>query len=51
MQPIIATLLASLLTLSLLAAIAAPAVAYDPSVGPPTYWTPHDPSPAGSPPG
>lgn len=47
MQPIIATLL----TLSLLAAIAAPAVAYDPSVGPPTYWTPHDPSPAGSPPG
>ena len=41
----------ALLTLSLLAGVAAPASAYDPSVGPPTYWTPHDPSPPGSPPG
>jgi hypothetical protein len=47
MKPIIPALLA----LSLLAAIAAPAAAYDPSVGPPTAWTPHDPSPPGSPPG
>jgi hypothetical protein len=47
MKPIIPALVA----LSLLAAIAAPAAAYDPSVGPPTYWTPHDPSPPGSPPG
>jgi hypothetical protein len=47
MKPFIPALVA----LSLLAAIAAPAAAYDPSVGPPTYWTPHDPSPPGSPPG
>jgi len=45
-----ATFLA-VLALSLLAGVAAPASAYDPSVGPPTYWTPHDPSPPGSPPG
>jgi hypothetical protein len=47
MKPIIPALVA----LALLAAIAAPAAAYDPGVGPPTYWTPHDPSPPGSPPG
>jgi hypothetical protein len=41
----------ALIALSLLAGIAAPASAYDPSVGPPTYWTPKDPSPPGSPPG
>jgi hypothetical protein len=41
----------ALIALSLLAGIAAPANAYDPSVGPPTYWTPKDPSPPGSPPG
>jgi hypothetical protein len=41
----------ALLALSLLGGIAAPAGAYDATVGPPTYWTPHDPSPAGSPPG
>jgi hypothetical protein len=41
----------ALVALSLLAGIAAPANAYDPSVGPPTYWAPKDPSPPGSPPG
>jgi hypothetical protein len=51
MQPIIAPLLARVLAFSLVAGVGAPAAAYDPSVGPPTYWTPHDPSPPGSPPG
>jgi hypothetical protein len=41
----------ALLALSLLAGIAAPASAYDPGIGPPTHWTPKDPSPPGSPPG
>jgi len=44
------TIIPVLLALSLLG-IAAPASAHDYSVGPPTYWTPHDPSPPGSPPG
>ncbi len=41
----------ALLALSLITAITVPVNAYDASVGPPTYWTPHDPSPPGSPPG
>jgi hypothetical protein len=40
----------ALVALSLLGAIA-PTSAYASAVGPPTYWTPHDPSPPGSPPG
>jgi hypothetical protein len=48
---IVKPIIPAVLALSLLAAIAAPAAAYDPGVGPPTYWTPHDPSPPGSPPG
>jgi hypothetical protein len=45
------TMFLALVALSLLGGAVAPASAYDPSVGPPTYWTPHDPSPPGSPPG
>jgi hypothetical protein len=41
----------ALLALSLLGGVAAPASANDATLGPPTYWTPHDPSPPGSPPG
>src|SRR5262245_15773987 len=50
-EMIMNSILSALVALSLLAAVAAPGGAYDPSVGPPTYWTPHDPSPPGSPPG
>jgi len=45
------TIIPALLALSLLTGIAAPVTAYASAVGPPTYWTPHDPSPPGSPPG
>jgi hypothetical protein len=41
----------ALVALSLLGGMALPVSAYASIVGPPTYWTPHDPSPPGSPPG
>jgi hypothetical protein len=41
----------ALVALSLLGGIVLPANANASSVGPPTYWAPHDPSPPGSPPG
>jgi hypothetical protein len=43
------SILSVLLALSVLAGIAAPVSAS--AVGPRTHWTPHDPSPPGSPPG
>jgi hypothetical protein len=44
-KPIMRTLASLLLTLSVLAGVASAAsAAKDLSVGPPTYWTPQDPS-------
>jgi hypothetical protein len=51
MKAIMRTIIPVLVALSLLGGIAPPASAYASSVGPPTYWAPHDPSPPGSPPG